>query len=289
MSSEEENENMEANMSGNDEKEASPKERGSNKKVFIVAAAALVVGLAVGGVFFNFAPDVTGLAENGEEEAAVVNGGEEEGINGFEEAKPQLEEQLAQQKEQELMIEHLEELKAESEIEKSLEVIGEGNEDAAVATVNGQEIKKSELKEMEEEQLAQMEAQGMDPDSEEMSAMLEQQRDEIMDNLITEVVLEQRVEEEGITVSDATIAEEYQQIAQQFGGEEQLEQQLEAEGLTREELEDQIAEQLPLQEYLQSYVDDNLDPADLEFSEEELREMYEMQQQQQQQMQMQIE
>ena len=280
MNNEEEHENT----GGNEVKKSSK----GNSKMIIVAGVALVVGLALGGLFFNFAPGIAGLGGNGEEEVAINGEGEVE--NGFEEAKPQLEEQLAQEKEQELMMAHLDDLKAESDIEKSLEVIGEGDEDAAIATVNDEEIKKKELMEVEQEQIQQMEMQGMDPEDEEVSAMLEQQREQTLEELITQVVLEQKVEEEGITVSDEDIEEEYQQVAQQFGGEEQLEQQIEAQGLSSEDLKEEIADHLPTQKYLENYIDENIEPEELEFTEEELEEEYERQQEQiEQQEQMEIE
>ncbi len=282
MDIEEENGNINGEEHGNISKNDGKKP--FNYKIIIIAAIALMAGVLVGGFFINLAPGMAGLAGESEEDEVTINDEieAEEEVNGFEEARPHLEEQLKQQKEQELLIEHLEDLKAASEIEKSLEVIGQGDENATIATVNGEEIKKDELIEIEEQQIQQLEMQGMDPESEEISAMLEQQREDILENLISTVVLKQKVEEEDIAVSDAEIEEQYQQIAQQFGGEEMLEQQMETEGLTRDELEEQIAEQLPIQIYLESYVDEQLSPEDLEFSEKELREMYELQQQQQQ-------
>ncbi len=223
---------------------------------------------------------------NGEE---APDEGEVEKENGFEEAKPQLEEHLKQEKEQELIMEHLEDLEAESDVEKYPEVIDEGEDGTVVAEVNGEQIFIEQYQQEEEQQMQMMMQQGMDPESAEMSEMLEELRPQILDNLVNSLLIEKKVEEEGMTVSEDEVDEEYQMFAEQSGGEEMLEQQLEEAGYTAEELREDISQQLKIQTYMEGYIEENLDTEDLEFSEEELRELYEETQQQQEQIEMDLE
>ena len=120
-----------------------------DKKIIIIVAAVLVVGFAIGTVFGGFT-DIAGNGEPVEEDPADLIG-DPDGENGFEEAKPQLEQQLNQQKEQEVIMEHMDELRGEAAVETNLEVIGEGDESTVVAEVNGEEITKEELLAMEEQ------------------------------------------------------------------------------------------------------------------------------------------
>ena len=126
-----------------------------DKKSIIIIAAVLVVGFVLGNVFGGFT-DIAGTGEPVEEDPADLVG-EPNGENGFEEAKPQLKQQLIQEKKQELIKEHMEELKEEATVETYLDDIDEGDESAVVAAVNGAEILKEELLAMEEQEKQQME------------------------------------------------------------------------------------------------------------------------------------
>ncbi len=255
-----------------------------NKKVIMIIAAVLVVGFAIGAILGGG----TGMFERAEEDqpSDIADAPGEE--NGFEEAKPHLEQHLRQQKEQEILMAHIEELREEGDIETDLDVVGEGDESAAVATVNGEEIIKEELLAMEEQQKQQLAMQGLDPDSEEADQMVQEMRPDLLDNLVMITLLEQKAHAEEITVGDDDVDEYYQQFVQQAGGEEMLEQQLEEVGITEEELKSDIAEQLLIELYIDHYIEENVAEGELEFSEEELRELYEQQMQQMEQ-QMQLE
>lgn len=143
-----------------------------------------------------------------------------------------------------------------------------------VATVNGEEITREELEVMLEQQKQQYQMQGMDLDSEEMSDMREQLERQILDSLIANLLMAQAAEEKGISVSEEELEQEYQDLAAQFGGEEELNQQLEAAGITREEIKEDIARTLPAQKYMESYKEENISEEDLEVSEEELKAVY---------------
>ncbi|MFO7952462.1 MAG: SurA N-terminal domain-containing protein [Bacillota bacterium] len=252
-----------------------------DKKIIIIIAAALVVGFALGSVFGGFI-DITGNGESAEEEPADLIS-EPEGENGFEEAKPQLEQQLIQQKEQEMIMEHLDELREEATVETNLDIIDEGDESAVIATVNGEEILKEELLAMEEQEKEQMAMMGMDPEDAETEQMMEEMRPEILENLVLMTLLEQQAEKEGITAEEKDVEEYYQQFVQQAGGEEAMEQQLAQADITEDELKEDIADQLPTELYLEKYIDEHFDEEDLDITEEELRELYEAQKQQMEQ------
>jgi len=243
---------------------------GVSRRVFCIAVAAvLVLGFFLGAAF----GETLGLA-------GFLGAAERAGADdGFEEARPRLEQQMRQQKEQEIIMAHVAELREAGDIETHLDAIDAEDEGAVVATVNGEEIRNDELLALQEQEMGQMAMMGLDPESEEAARIIEEMRPQLLDNLIVRALLMQRVEEEGITATEEEVEERYQEIAGQFGGEEMLEQQLEQAGQTAEDLRRQISEQLPLQTYLEDYIEEHLDEDDLDFSEEELREMYEMQQQ----------
>ncbi len=252
------------------------KKQKSRKMVYAIVVVLLVVGLAFGSLFGG-AADLFARFGNGEQGDA----GQISGAVSFEEAKPRLEQELRQRKEHEILMQHLDDLMVASNIEISLDVIGTGDEGAVVAMVNSEEIKKAELLAMEEQEKQQFAMMGLDPESEEAARMMEQMRPQILDNLIANRVLMQKIEEDGVSASEVQVEEHYQQYADQFGGEEMLEQQLEQAGLSKDELKQEISEQLPLQIYIEKYLAENLNEDELIFSESELRELYEAQKQQQ--------
>ena len=251
------------------EKKISPKTM-SRKIGYIIIAAVLVVGFGFGTIF-GTAVNMRGWFGNG----AVDE--------GFEQARPQLEQQLIQEKENELLSEHLDALREESDIEIFLEAFDPQEPDAVIAVVNQEEIRTEDLMEVEEIEKQQMAMMGMDPEDPQTAQMIEEMRPEILDSVIINTILMQKVKEAGIQVSDQEIEDQYQMFAQQFGGEEMLEQTLAQEGITRQDLEQQIYEQLALQAYAEKYLEENLDPQALDFTEEELRALYDMQQQMQEQ------
>jgi len=255
-----------------------------NKKIVIVIAAVLVVGFAF-GAFFGGGAGLTDWTEDDEPVGLADAPGEE---NGFEEAKPQLEEQLKQHRKNEIFMEHVEDLRAQGDVETRLDAIDDGDESAVVAKVNDEEVLKEELLDMEEQQKQQLAMQGMDPEGEEAEQMMQEMRPEILDNLVAISLVGQEAQDEGISVGDNEVDEYYQQFAQQAGGEEILEEQLEDAGITEEELKSDISEQLLVEQYMEYYIEENVDEEELEFTEEELKELYEQQMQQMEQ-QMQLE
>ncbi|MCP1662471.1 MULTISPECIES: SurA N-terminal domain-containing protein [Methanocalculus] len=200
--------------------------------------------------------------------------------NGFEEARPHLEQQLMMETEQRLIDEHLQTLMAEADIEQDDAAIADGADDAAIAVVNGEEIQRSAMVAAEEQELEQLRMMGFDTDAGENQEMMQMLRLQVVDNLIATTLVSQKAADAGIAVTDEDVQDEYQQLAAQFGGEEQLNTELEQAGMTKEDLQSDIKTQLPINRYLDMYLEENLDAGMLDFSEEELRALYEQQQQQ---------
>lgn len=205
-------------------------------------------------------------------------------VDGFEQARPELEKQLAQQKQNEVLMEHVGELEAAADITTDLDKADSGDQDAVVATVNGEDIPYRELAAMEQQQLQNLVMQGLDPEGEEAENYIAQIRPQLLGNLINISLLEQKAEEEGVSATDEQIQQQVQMYIDQFGGEDALKQQLQQAGMTMDDLQKDIANQLPIQLYMEQYVSSVLDESDLEFSEDELRELYEQQKAQQQQL-----
>ena len=264
--------------------EGNEKIKKNSKMFYVIMLAVLVVGFTFGSIFASTV-DIAGWFGNDEPEDITGT----EGEMSFEEARPQLEDQLRQEKEQEIFMGHLEDLRESSDVETNLDVMDEGDESEIVATANGEEITKEEMLQMKEQEKQQLAMMGMDPESEEANQMMIDMRPQILDNLIANVLLQEKVEEEGFSAREEEVEEQYQQYAEQFGGEEMLKQQLEQEGMMKEDFKEEISEQLAIQTYAESYIENNLDEDDLDFSEEELKEMYEAQMQQMEQQQMEME
>jgi len=145
-----------------------------------------------------------------------------------------------------------------------------------VATVNGEEIYEDELNMMVEQELQQemqqLQMQGIEMPEEDMAQRREALKRQSMEILIVLTLLSQKVEEEGITADEAEVDTEYDQMAEQFGGEEMLEQQMDMAGSSPGELRDEIADSLAIQEYFESYMEEQEE--EIDFTEEELREVY---------------
>ncbi len=208
----------------------------------------------------------------------------EDEAEGFEQARPHLEQQLQQQRQDELLMDHIEELRDMAEVETNLDDPVDADGKMVVAVVNGEHIYDDDLRQMEQQELQQLTMMGLDPDSEEAQQMIEQFRPQILENLIAVTLIKQASVEAGIEVSEDEVEAEFQQYAQQTGGEEALQQQLDEIGLSLDDLKDEIRQQLPTQKYLEQFLSEHLSDEDLQFSEEELREAYEQQLRQQEMM-----
>lgn len=158
-----------------------------------------------------------------------------------------------------------------------------------VARVNGEEVTRAEFETILEQEKMQYEMQGIDLESEEMSDMLGELQQHVLENyFVIPMLLEQKAEEKGIEISEAEIENRYQDYVAQFGGEEQLKEQMAAVDVTRDELDQDIIRELTIQNYIEQFLEDYLeenpeeriDKESIELSEEEVEGRYQQLQEQ---------
>lgn len=116
-----------------------------------------------------------------------------------------------------------------------------------VAVVNGLEIPKEEMVESVANVGVQAQSQGMDVSSEEVQDLIEQQA---IDGLVNTKLLIQAAIEAGITVTDEEIQAQIATIETQLGGAEVLAARVDELGLTMEDVEQDVREQILIDEYI---------------------------------------
>ncbi len=121
----------------------------------------------------------------------------------------------------------------------------------AVAKVNGEELSREDflLSISQAEQAAQQ--QGADLNDPAVKAEIESQA---MVVLINSTLLAQAATESGVTVSEADIEARISELEVQYGGAEAFSTALESASLTRDELRENVTEQLLIDAYLESDV-----------------------------------
>ena len=113
------------------------------------------------------------------------------------------------------------------------------------ARVNGQPIYLVDYERQVARYEAAMVASGVDFSTEEGQAQRLQLRQDLLNGMIEQVLVEQAAAQAGITVSDDEVEAALAQLIEEVGGEAAFQQQLEQNGLTREEVfEDQRATML---------------------------------------------
>lgn len=108
-------------------------------------------------------------------------------------------------------------------------------EEPAVAIVNGVRIPRSAYDRRVQLHQAELVAQGLDPNSAEGQAQLQQIQQEVLDGMIDTVLVEQEARRRGIGVSDESLAAELQAIIDESGGTDAFSAYLSANGLNEEE------------------------------------------------------
>ena len=112
------------------------------------------------------------------------------------------------------------------------------------AIVNGQPIAMADYERSLAQYEADLPAQGIDPNSPEGQAGMEQTKAWILDWMITEVLIEQAAEEAGVTVPDEEVDAYLQDMIAESESEEAFYNQIEAWGYTPEEFRGQVRSQL---------------------------------------------
>ncbi|MFP4524121.1 MAG: SurA N-terminal domain-containing protein [Candidatus Woesearchaeota archaeon] len=142
--------------------------------------------------------------------------------------------------------------------EEDIPVSGTGD---VVAVVNDQEVTSEEVDAIQ----SSFSQQGQEVSS-----------DEALEHLIDQVVMAQKVHEEGITVSDEDAeAEIERQLSAQGVGLDEFKEHLESQGASYEDEIEALKPQLAIQEFLA-----NKTPDEFNVSDEEVQEFYEMYKQQ---------
>ncbi|MGM0652268.1 MAG: SurA N-terminal domain-containing protein [Bacillota bacterium] len=160
----------------------------------------------------------------------------------------------------------------------------DGENGEVVATVDGEKIFRAELDQAVEQEMMQYEMQGVDLESEEMAGAIDQLEEQVLENyFITPTLVRQKAEEEGIKVSEEEVEARFQEYAEAFGGEEALLNQMAQAGMTREDIDRDIVNELTVQNYLDQYMEEYLEDnpeervneAEIELTSDELKEHYE--------------
>lgn len=122
-------------------------------------------------------------------------------------------------------------------------------ENKTAAIVNGEKISISDYEAALETIKASYQQQGIDLESEQGKELMEQLKQQTLDNLIGQKLLQQEAIKKDYEISDEEINESKQQIKGQYS-EEQFKQILEEKQLTESELEEQIENQIRIRKYV---------------------------------------
>jgi peptidyl-prolyl cis-trans isomerase C len=112
------------------------------------------------------------------------------------------------------------------------------------ARVNGEPIYAAEYESELELYRASLTAQDIDPSSQEGQEKLDQAREQVLDVMIEQVLIEQAARDVGVEVTDAEVDQYMQEMAAEAGGEEAFRSKLEAWGETYEGAKREVRAQL---------------------------------------------
>lgn len=135
-------------------------------------------------------------------------------------------------------------------------------EDKPVATVNGQKIMESQIAEELNKRVEVMKQRmGGQPMPE---SQLQMMRSRIVDMIVEQTVLEQRLKEKGQTISDEQVTAEIQKIAErQNQTMEQVEQQIKQMGMSMDDLKSQIRYKMMIDKVMEVEMKDAVKPEDV--------------------------
>ncbi|WP_174730316.1 SurA N-terminal domain-containing protein [Mesobacillus harenae] len=144
----------------------------------------------------------------------------------------------------------------------------ETEENKAVATVNGEEIPRSEYESLLKDTEAMYAQQGIDVDSM-TEEMKEEMSVQVVDQLVNTSLLLQTSQAEGIEVDEKSVDERMEQVKGQFEDEEKYQEALKESKLDEETLRKQVQEDLLITQYIDTKV------GQIEVSESEVQTVYE--------------
>ncbi|KHF40469.1 SurA N-terminal domain-containing protein [Halalkalibacter okhensis] len=139
-----------------------------------------------------------------------------------------------------------------------------------IAVVNGEEVDREIYVSSLEQEAMQLAMQGIDVESEEGAAYLDQVKDQVLDRIINSILVTHAANEEGIEATEEEIDSGVTDLMGQFGleSEEQLQELLEAQGVDMDELRNDVAESVKSNKFVEQKV------ADIEVSEEDIQAFY---------------
>jgi len=138
-----------------------------------------------------------------------------------------------------------------------------------VAKVNGREIKKEDL-DLQVKKMAQARQIPVPDNQTEEGKQFEEKE---LDHMINDILLVQDAEKQGFEPKQEEIDTHYSALANQVGGEERLKQALQAMGIKIEQLRENLADQLKIEQYLNLIKEKN----EIVVTDEEIKEFYEKQ------------
>lgn len=139
--------------------------------------------------------------------------------------------------------------------------------DETVARVNGEALLGSDLAYQMVQAAQQAGVQDLSTLDEQTMAQLRQQS---LNAIVNTELLVQAAREEGLSVSEEEVEQEYQSIVENVGGQEVAEERFDALGITEEEFRANLADDL----IILDYIDTRGEAAALEVSEEEIQAFY---------------
>lgn len=139
---------------------------------------------------------------------------------------------------------------------------------SVAAVVNSEKIKQSDVDNRIDQILSSPQAQGVDTTD---LTLLEQVREQVLNELINTALLLQTAAEAGIVSDSEAVEAEYQIAVTQTGGEDELKEQLSAGGVSVTEFRENLKDQLIIREFLTA----NTTIFSISVTEEEVAEFYE--------------
>ena len=118
---------------------------------------------------------------------------------------------------------------------------------SVAAVVNSEKIKQSDVDNRIDQILSSPQAQGVDTTD---LTLLEQVREQVLNELINTALLLQAAEEAGIVSDSEAVEAEYQIAVTQTGGEDEIKEQLSAGGVSVTEFRENLKDQLIIREFI---------------------------------------
>jgi len=150
--------------------------------------------------------------------------------------------------------------------DKNLSMVGtnEGSPTDVIAKVNGKEILRADL----DKRLAEI--QSSIPEGNQDPTLDANFQLQIVDELVNLELLKQLASDAGYTVTDEDVAKEVTEVTQVFGTDEELDAQLTAVGLTRDQFEENVKNELLIRQLIEA----ETDIEDIEVTDDEIETAY---------------